>query len=1294
MFSGPMVFPQFRLYPPAPVQAAMLRERGTGRNVVQAELRFRQEVSPHRIRQAWLDTVEATVALRSGFIFEDGCPKGWIERQAGGVCREFATAAEAAEDWLVQDRLEDFPWEDGVPWRTAYWPETGRWIWTFHHGMLDGRSITRILQGFLGRVAGENVPACGPLIWSPAPASAVEQAGTWFSQAMVGAEEAALDFGGGSAGTVSGCGGAVLARELDHAACTHGVTPATILTWAWGQVLARAGGVETVVVEQVRAGVPYPDAAGFTMNTLPVPIARHRAGPAAEAWQPVRAHLLALRGWESLAPEDLPGVAVRSLWSGIIMVEKGTLAWQLGTEGMTLLEMAHLHEEPAGHLTACAYHWPDLRLEVTVDASVGTAAAKLLLDHWLEIIGHSARSPEMAAPHATRLPQEVEARLDAWEDGGPGLPGPAHLAEAWREARIRYAGETAVWTPDESVSYQNFGERADQVAGSLVSAGVVPGGTVAVEAGPRSRWPLALIAVLCLGAVYLPLGPRIAAQRLRAMVRQGGPEVLLCSSDLEEDFGLRRVNFDGASAAVVPPSADESAAGEKADGTAAHPQSMALLYTSGSTGVPKGVMLEHWGVLNEARWVIRALGLGPGERMLQFSSPGFDASLEEMVSCLLSGATLVPRPEEASEDLEVLHDFITRAGVTVLDLPTAFWSTWSAWMRETGRSVPPAVRTAIIGGERATARALTDWRAAGGRTLWNSYGPTEASIVATAWEIGEMWEGPEDPPLGRPLPGYRVRVAGPEGDPMPPGAAGEIWIGGPAVGPGYFGQEDLTAAAFVERGGIRWYRTGDRARWDAEGRLRFLGRRDDQLKIRGHRIEPGEIIRLLESYPQVAAAHAAPWDGAAPPVLAAWVRWQGKPPEQWQTKLRRYLELRLPAAALPVRWAAVETFPLTERGKLDRHALPVPEPVHHPTGEAPATPTEQRIAAQWEGQLGVEGVGRQDSFFDLGGDSLAALQFFSWLRSDLGTPLPMATLIAAPTLAALSSKVDDALATLTQSMPGRAAQVVYLRKDGAGTAVFCVHGGDGGVFFYQALAEQLPSWQNVATIEAPALGASSAVEIIPVEEAAREYLAAVRRAQPQGPYHLAGYSFGGVVVYEMAAQLRAAGEDVAFVGLFDTENPTCRWRQYRLTERLALFWQRERGLPWWTRGARLASRILSGAGLHVALHLQQRALGRRQESAPYSRLRALQVREAHAAAMEAYQPQPLDVPVVLYRTRAEDDKFAVARDYGWSGLTAGLEIVGTGGEHLTMFSKTHAPELARAVAAHLPRPVAAARHSA
>lgn len=1251
----------------APVQAAMLRTREPGAEMEQAVLVFRGGWPRERIEEAWGETVAATAALGCGLSEE-----GWIEELPAPAIQWEKAEPESFEAWLEADRLRGFPEDGGVPWRVTFWSSARRWVWSFPHALLDGRSVARVLRGFLRRLAGGEGEELPLATWQAADEAERKAAAEYFSKAHEGVEPAAVDFGeSGRARAVVELG-AEMADGLDAAARASGTTPATLVIWAWGHALARAAGVEKLAVGQVRSGPPVAGRAGFTMNTLPLVVRRMRGGPAAEGWRALRQEMLALRAFERLAPEKLPAGIFQengAPWSSVIMVEQGTAAHLLGEDGVALLESMELREQPSGPPTASAYLRPDLRLEVETDA--GERAAEALLAHWAALLRAIVADPAGDAAAITRLPAADEARLAAWENGGAALNGPAHLAEAWREARARHSAETALWQPGESWTYEEIGRRVDRVAGNLGEAGVRAGQTVAVVAGRRRDWPLALLATACLGAIYLPLGPRIPSSRLRSMVEDGQPAALLCGREVEEDFGLQRVclESDGTPPAPAPR--------EPADG-----EVMALIYTSGSTGTPKGVMLDHAGVLNEARWAARALGLGPGDRMLQFSSPGFDASLEEMLSCLLSGATLVPRPEEVADDLAKFQEFIGAAEITVLDLPTAFWSAWAGWLREGGRKLPEKIRATIIGGERASARALADWRAAGGGTIWNTYGPTEASIVATAQEIPAGWDEAGDPPIGRPLPGTKVRVADARGTPLPPGAAGEIWIGGPAVGPGYWGRDDRTAAAFTAMEGRRWYRTGDRARWDREGRLHFLGRLDDQLKIRGHRIEPDEVLRLLESFPGVAAAHVGPAGDAERPVLAAWVRWDGEPPAAWQKRLRDHLAADLPAASVPQRWAAVAEFALTERGKLDRRALPEPAAVRAPRHEEASTDIERRLAGLWDQLLGSGLPGRGDSFFDLGGNSLLVLRLFAGISAEFGVTLPMTTLIRSPTLAGLAAVIETAAG---RANVRRAPELVTLREGKEGPPLVCIHGGDGGVFFYVELARSLAGDLPVMTLESPALSAAEGVGPVAVEALAADYVAALRRHQPRGPYRLAGYSFGGVMVYEMAVQLRRAGEEVGFLGLLDTENPAMERRNYGPGERAKVYWDSLAGKPAWFKAGLLLGRMLGGIRVHLQVRGELLLVRRAGITRPHGRIRALQVREAHAAAMDAYRPPPLDVPLVLFKTAAVDDKFEIPADYGWDGLAAGLEIVDVPGEHLTMFSPQHVPVLAREMDARLRR---------
>lgn len=1219
-------------------------------------LEFREGIGEAALKSAWDQTVQATEVLRMTPLRDQSGEVVGLSPASGNVPWKVVKEG-VFTTWLAADRLEAFTgWQ---PWRVAWWPELRRWVWTVHHGLVDGRSMARILRSFLDRVrggAGEPLPLA---VWEEAGEEMREAAREWVNAVRPRLESAVLpEFAGGPRGEVRRYLGPSVLAALCRAARTAGVTPAVIVTWAWGQTLLRATGSKDILMGQVRAGAPV-TGAGFTMNTLPLLIGC--TGTPQEEWTALSRDILSCRARERTGPEDWPEAA---RWAAVLMVEKGDWAWQLGAPD--LLQGVELHERSSAPLTAAAWLEPQLELSVEAGEEFGVQAAGTLLEMWaslLQAVAMGRPRPVITCP---------------WEYGGDPLPGPAVLTEAWAEARRKFATRTAVWNPGESWTYDTLGEHIERLAGGLAAAGVKPGQNVAVRARRRRLWPLALLAVASISAVFVPVVRGMPAARTRAVMRHSSPALLLCESGGPDESteGLPTIGFDQA-LEKLSASANPAVPGSGAP--------LALLYTSGSTGVPKGVLLGQAGVLNEVRWVAQALGLQPGDRVLQFASPGFDAALEEMLACLLSGATLVPRPEEVAGDFAAFQCFVAEAGITVLDLPTAFWSAWSRWLAESGLQVPAGVRATIIGGERATARALADWRAAGGRILWNTYGPTEASIVATAMEIGVGWNEKGEPPIGRPLPGYKVRVADEQGMPLLPGAAGELWIGGIGVGPGYWRPEAGSMAAFVVRDGERWYRTGDRCRWDGSGNLHFLGRLDHQLKIRGQRVEPSEVESALERYPGVAAAHvgsiAGPQGGEGAPALAAWVRWELDPPENWPQQLRAALAEELPAAAVPVYWAAVTEFPLTERGKLDRAALPVPQMIAS-SGSEPQTPTEKTLAALWCEVLGLAQVGRGDDFFALGGHSLAALRLFDRIARVTGVRLPLADLMQAPTLGALAAVLDATLTCGASRRPDLPAAMT-LHADAAGPPLFCIHGGDGGVFFYRQLAAHLAQPRPLVTLESPALSAARRLPPCTVEAAAARYLEVVRQYQPRGPYYLAGYSFGGVLAFEMARQARMAGEEVAFLALLDTENPAGRWRLRGLLERIAVRWQSTAGSSYPVRVWCLVRRAAEAAVAKVRWLGELASQALKWNSRPHSRLRAMQVRAAHWAAMEAYSPPPVDVPVLLCRTQAIDDKFDVPPDYGWSGVTPALTIRDVPGEHLTIFSPPHAPALARVIEAHL-----------
>ena len=1249
----------------APLQLAMLGGRQAGCDLEQLEVVLKG-VDRSQVTVAWAALVASVEALNLGFVFEHGSPVGFERRVAPELLVHDEEPANLA-DWLAEDRLVDFDWEKGVPWRVVYFAGSRRLVWTFHHALLHGRSFSAVLRCFLEKLAGRESGKLKLLRWTSAGEPELERAQTLWREWFQEVDSVRWDDGGSTANLVDRSD-VSLTESLEARATELGVTAATMITWAWAQAVACEARVAKVSLGQVRSGPPVGDCAGFGMNTLPLVVSRFSGGDLGESVSELRRKMMQLREVESVSVDKLPPETFGEAcvpWLSVLMVERGTMDLVLESEpwAAEFAEQIKLHERAAGDLVASAYLRPSLKLEIEAGPKVGAQAVKRLLEHWRAILDALAQGQQ--GVEVTAFPKQWTDLLEKWEWGGDAWAGAQSVAEEWERVAAENAECIAISDSDGDLSYEVFRRRINGLAEGLALEGVKRGDRVGVSFVQRRHWPLAIFALAKLGAIYVPLDRKVPDARLRAMVEDAGMDLLVCDDEI--DLGCRTVRLDPLR---------EAEGGEWVEAKV-----LALLYTSGSTGVPKGVIVDQTGVLNEVKAVAKLLELRPGERMLQFTSPGFDASLEEMLSTLLVGATLVPRAENASEDFEAFENYVTELEVTILNLPTAFWAAWCGWMRDAKRSIPAKVRAVVIGGERLSETALKDWMAAGGgeRSLLNTYGPTEASIAASYEMIDSQWSEVGDPPIGRPLSGYQIMIADASGERLPPGAWGELWIGGIGVSSGYWNREEETRKAFVDLGGEVWYRSGDRARWDSEGKLHFGGRIDDQVKIRGHRIEPDEVIRLLESRNDVASAYVAAVENGK--ALAGWVKWSGSAaPDDWVAQLRAFLQDKLATASIPTRWALVDGFRLTERGKLDRRSLPEPEAVGANDYEAPVSEGEKKIAAMWCELLELDAVGRNDDFFELGGSSLLALRLFAAVTREFDVSLPMAELLRSPKLKDLARSISEKnLGGDRDGIP----VVVPLREGEKSEPLFCVHGGDGGVIFYRELAQRMSKGRPMLSIESPELSVEGALEEHEVEDIAERYLLAVREKQPKGPYHLAGYSFGGVMVYEMARRLIEEGEEVAFLGLFDTENPAANWRRYSLLERIKVFWRSNLEFSPMARAGLVVSRAIQGVATHVRTKVENMAARDAKNSAPYSRLRMLQVRLLHETAMDAYVPKPLDLEMVLFRTEAIDDKFEVASDYGWGDLVRKLKVVDVSGEHLTMFDSEHVDDLARQVEEYL-----------
>jgi amino acid adenylation domain-containing protein len=475
---------------------------------------------------------------------------------------------------------------------------------------------------------------------------------------------------------------------------------------------------------------------------------------------------------------------------------------------------------------------------------------------------------------------------------------------------------------------------------------------------------IAELAVLCTGAAYLPLDPENPPVRLAGQYTAAGAVLVITDSVIANRLpaDLARLLMDR-----LPEAADAVGAGPP---DPARPDDLAyLIATSGSTGQPKIVMIEHRSLGNVVAWRRRRCDLGPSDRVAQIASPGFDPSVTDIWPTLTSGATLYVPDQDTKLDPERLRSWLADEGITVTELPTALAERVLAlsWPAE------PALRTLIIGGDRLRVRPSPDLPF---RVL-NEYGPTETTATATAGHIEPAGASAGPPDIGRPIAGTSVYILDAFRQLVPPGAPGELWIGGVGVARGYHGSAGLTADRFVpdpfsEVPGSRMYRTGDLARHLPSGKIDFLGRRDRQIKLRGYRIEPAEIVEALRAHPAVTDAVVlarTSEDGRGEKRLVAYLESEDRP--GLRQEVREHLAGRVPRYMIPTDLVVLESLPINRNGKVDERALPVPGPAEPDTDfRAPHTDTERWLAETWCTVLRLERVGLDDNFFEIGGHSL------------------------------------------------------------------------------------------------------------------------------------------------------------------------------------------------------------------------------------------------------------------------------------------------------------------------------------
>lgn len=879
------------------------------------------------------------------------------------------------------------------------------------------------------------------------------------------------------------------------------------------------------------------------------------------------------------------------------------------------------------------------------------AEARHLLSAYAHLLSAAVSDP---AASVARLPLAPPAAASSWiaAGQGPGLPSAeTALALFDRHASVQ-PHAPAVSCGDECLSYSQLRDLSLSYAAGLRARGIRPGQTIGVLLHRSPRLPAAVLALWRVGAAYLPLDPAYPEARLAFMLDDAGASAVVTESDLAAHPALAARPVLTLASLHGSPSPDEPA------------PLACVLYTSGSTGRPKGVELTHSGLASFLANCRQAYPSGPGLTTVGVSSFSFDAALFDLCFPLSSGARLLLSTAAESRDGHAIAALLARSGPATMFATPVTWS----MLLEAGWPGSPSL-TAITGGEVLTpqlAAALLPRTAA----LFNIYGPTETTVWVTSHRVAP---GDDPIPLGRPLGANSVHVLDPSLQPLPPGIPGEICIGGPGVSLGYRNQPALTAARFLPDPflpGGRLYRTGDFGRRRSGGAIEFLGRRDGQVKLRGHRIELDEIEAALAAHPAVTQA-AAIVRGQGPAArLLVYAAARHVSPDQ----LRAHLAERLPLWMVPASVTLLDSLPLTPTGKIDRLALPEPGPV---SGSAAATLPEDtstiRLARLWRSILGGPPPTLDANFFDSGGHSLAATRLMAAIRRDFGVELPVAAVFDAPTLGRLANLVRQG------GFPSH--RCLTLQPEGRRPALFSCSGGPRMRPLLRrlapvqpVLAPVLPSLGNLSLSSQAAALAAHAVKVI-------------RAAQPVGPYFLCGWCIGGVQAFEIARRLEDEGQTVALVALFDSASPTL-WRQQ------GRLWT---ALYQYRRAAYHAHALAAQPLSHWPAYLNQR-LDALRSAATWAWLRASRAlsrssssaaplspnatAELHLRAFLALQPRPVRAPVLLFRRTAGFRIPVSDPSLGWAPFAPNLTVIPVPGDHESILEEPNVETIARAILDH------------
>ncbi|MEU1981377.1 amino acid adenylation domain-containing protein [Nocardia sp. NPDC019395] len=930
--------------------------------------------------------------------------------------------------------------------------------------------------------------------------------------------------------------GADLHAELENIARAHNTTLFMVFHAALAATLARLADTDDIAIGTPYAGRGEPELdelLGMFVNTLVLrtrltphmsftELLEHVRGTDLAAFghadvpferlvqelNPVRSHahhplFQVLLAFQNLTTTDfeLPG-----LKASAIEADTATSLFDLQ---VTVSDSYDATGAPAG-ITGGVTYATDL-----FDAETATA----IVDRLQRTLDALAADPTHRVYDVNLLDSaEREDVLHRWNDTGHTLDPGETLASLFARAAQTHADRTAIESDTGKLTYAQFAARVNRLARWLISRGVGPDSLVALHMRRSLDQVTAMYAVHAAGGGYVPVDPDYPAERIDYMLETAAPVVVLSSLD-----GLDLTDFDDA------PVTDNDRLAHLRPHNIAY-----VLFTSGSTGRPKGVAVPHRAVLNQLHWIIDTYALTPADTILQKTPATFDVSVWELFATLAVGARMVVARPDGHTDPAYLAETIAERQITVTSFVP---SMLAAFSDATPADSLPSLRALLVGGEAFGAEVVATARhTLPDVDLHNLYGPTEFTLHATAHAVTDADTG--SVPMGAPVWNVRAYVLDALLRPVPPGVAGDLYLTGTQIARGYHARPGLTAERFVPdpyATGQCMYRTGDLARHRRDGELEYLGRTDFQVKLRGLRIELGEIEAVLAEHPTVSRAITAVRTTTAGDQLVGYLV-----PATGATldtaAVLAHAATELPGYMVPSTVMVLDTVPLTASGKLDRSRLP--EPVLA-VGEyrEPSSWLEGEVVRAYGQVLGMDRVGADDDFYALGGNSLKSVQVVSELKKELHYEVPVSWILSDPRPADLAKRIETGMASGHEDT-GPAAfgfdVLLPIRTSGDRAPLFCIHPASGLAWSYHTLSQYLSENRPIYGIQAPQISGETPGPGT-IGEIAERYADEIRSVQPHGPYHLLGWSLGGVIAHAVAARIRADGEQVALLAVLDAE---------------------------------------------------------------------------------------------------------------------------------------------------------------